>query len=144
MQGKLMLQQRWSSRIKHLSHMPDAGGWIPGDRRKGEGIRREFVIFLEGEKMLSLENEGNMYDGTEVERRLLDEITLEQRPNWSQGAGHDAILKRNILSGNSMRFVLGIFHVITQNKVLQCGTEVRLMIGSGYWRVSDSFTIDHL
>lgn len=31
-----------------------------------------------------------------------------------------------------MRFVLGIFHVIAQNQVLQCGKEVRLMIGSGY------------
>lgn len=31
-----------------------------------------------------------------------------------------------------MMFVLVIFHVIAQNKVLQCGTEIRLMIGSGY------------
>lgn len=31
--------------------------------------------------MLSLETGGSMYDGTEVGRRLLDEITLEQRSN---------------------------------------------------------------
>lgn len=65
---KLMLEQRCSPRIEHLSHMSDAGDWIPGDRRKGERVRREFVMFLEGERMLSLENEGSMYNGTEVGR----------------------------------------------------------------------------
>ena len=48
-----------------------------------------------------------MYCATEVDRRVLDDGTLDLIE--AKGSGHDAILEINILAGDSMRFALTKF-----------------------------------
>lgn len=54
-----------------------------------------------------MENEGYMYCATEVDRKLLDEAALDLTE--VERSGHNAILQRNILAGDSMRFALTKF-----------------------------------